>query len=85
MTDDGHPVTVLADRNGSWARAWNEDGLVVSTGGPSDLWSRVERSYREWDAAGRPSWERFGLTTTRNSQTLWLDSPGTPVKTCGEP
>jgi protein-L-isoaspartate O-methyltransferase len=84
-TDDGHPVTVLTDRIGSWARAWHDDGFVVSTGGPSDLWSTVEHSYQGWVAAGRPGWERLGITATRNGQTLWLDSPETPINTCGEP
>lgn len=85
VTDDGRPVTMLFDHTGRWARAWNEDGFVVTTSGPSDLWSMVERSYRRWVAAGRPGWERFGLTVSRQGQTLWLDSTDTPVHSCGEP
>ncbi|MPZ67199.1 MAG: hypothetical protein GEU83_17410 [Pseudonocardiaceae bacterium] len=85
ITAEGHPVTVLTDSTGCWARAWEEDGFVVSTGGPSDLWAVVESSYRRWVAAGSPGWERFGLTVTRTGKTLWLDSPDTPVHSCGEP
>lgn len=32
-----------------------------------------------WAAAGSPDLDRFGITVTRQGQTIWLDSPGEPT------
>ncbi|QKW50149.1 hypothetical protein [Streptomyces buecherae] len=47
--------------------------------GPRKLWSEVEEAYRWWEAAGRPGFQRFGLTVSTDSETVWIDDPGNPV------
>ncbi|MPZ64587.1 MAG: hypothetical protein GEU83_03390 [Pseudonocardiaceae bacterium] len=45
----------------------------VLEGGPVALWGHFERAYDWWQALGEPGWERFGLTVTPNTHTVWLD------------
>ncbi|MEY9845406.1 protein-L-isoaspartate O-methyltransferase [Streptacidiphilus sp. BW17] len=67
----------------SWATAdWEKDrtAFEVVQPGPRRLWDEVEAAWRWWDARGRPGFDRFGLTVTREGQQLvWLDHPGQPV------
>ncbi|OLT00908.1 hypothetical protein BJF90_06135 [Pseudonocardia sp. CNS-004] len=45
-------------------------------GGPTAIWSAFEATYREWEALGRPGWERLGLTVTSDGvHRVWLDNP----------
>lgn len=62
--------------DGSWCQVTNG---VVREAGPTPLWAEVDRAYRSWSDWGRPGWERFGLTVTRNGQWWWLDEPAQPV------
>ncbi|GAA4692440.1 methyltransferase domain-containing protein [Streptomyces youssoufiensis] len=66
----------------SWATVDFEKGrsdFEVVQSGPRKLWSEVEEAYRWWEAAGRPGFQRFGLTVSTDSETVWIDDPGNPV------
>ncbi|MGH3822101.1 MAG: hypothetical protein ACRDRA_04565, partial [Pseudonocardiaceae bacterium] len=44
-------------------------------GGPTPLWATIENAYQRWFTWNQPSWERFGLTITTDTQVVWLDDP----------
>jgi hypothetical protein len=50
-------------------------GYPVSQAGPQQLWNRVEEAYEFWRRAGRPSYDRFGITATPTDQYIWYDHP----------
>jgi protein-L-isoaspartate(D-aspartate) O-methyltransferase len=81
--DDGSYTLWLRDTAvTSWATADYEKGrdeFEVYQSGPRRLWNEVETAYRWWEKNGRPGFERFGLTVTADSETVWLDEPGNPV------
>lgn len=52
---------------------------IVREGGSTPLWEHVETAHDRWQAAGRPGWERLGMTVTPDEQTVWLDDPGACV------
>jgi hypothetical protein len=66
--------------DGSWCEvSASDDGTHhVWQAGPRYLWDTLENLHDLWTAAGRPGWERFGLTVTAHSQTVWLDDPQGP-------
>lgn len=39
------------------------------------------RTRERWEAQGKPDASRFGITVTRDRQTIWLDDPGGHVET----
>lgn len=41
---------------------------TVEQYGPRQLWDEVERAYREWEDADRPTRDRIGLTVTRTGE-----------------
>mgnify|MGYP001160340589 CR=1 FL=1 len=41
---------------------------AVEQHGPRHLWDEVERAYREWEDAGRPTRDHIGLTVTRTGE-----------------
>lgn len=62
---------------GSWACV-DEGTQTVTQYGPHLLWDVVERLYRRWTDAGKPTRDRFGLSvTTSGVHRFWLDSPET--------
>ncbi|MEV6729366.1 protein-L-isoaspartate(D-aspartate) O-methyltransferase [Streptomyces sp. NPDC051364] len=66
----------------SWASADYEPGrqeYEVVQSGPRKLWDETEAAYRWWEQQGRPTFERFGLTTDSNGGRAWLDSPNNLV------
>jgi methyltransferase of ATP-grasp peptide maturase system len=68
----------LTAPDGSWAEvtlAEQNGRYSVAEGGPRRLWAIVEDTHQRWIDLGRPTWERFGLTVTRDRQTVWLDHP----------
>ncbi|MFJ3220307.1 methyltransferase domain-containing protein [Kitasatospora sp. NPDC086801] len=70
----------------SWASADYERDRTeyeVYQSGPRRLWDEVEAAWRWWDGHGRPGFDRFGLTVTAGSHTVWLDSPSNPVPVRG--
>ena len=49
----------------------------VTEAGRTPLWAPIESAYQSWNAIGRPSWDRLGLTVTSAGEHLvWLDEPG---------
>ena len=73
----GQPTaSSLRAPDGSWCQV--SDG-VVREAGPTRLWAEVERAYEKWRGWGCPTWQRFGLTVTRDAQRWWLDEPGTVI------
>jgi hypothetical protein len=73
--------TAPGDR--SWAAVFFcADGcteFLVYSGGPRNLWDEVEAAYQWWTEAGRPETKRFGLTTGRDGEQVWLDEPSNPI------
>lgn len=65
---DGSRAVISTGRTprGDWA---------VTESGPTALWSGVERAHELWQRRGQPDWSRIGVTATRESQTVWIDSP----------
>jgi len=74
--DTRQPIAVaLSGPDGSWALVSTSSGTVVEAG-PTPLWSHVEWGHDQWHAAGRPAWQRLGLTITPDgTHQLWLDDP----------
>ncbi|NJQ15565.1 methyltransferase domain-containing protein [Streptomyces bohaiensis] len=62
--------------DGSSARRF-PDGTVTEAG-PRRLWSALEEYHADFEEAGRPGPERYGLTIEGEQQWLWLDSPDGP-------
>ncbi|MER7848469.1 methyltransferase domain-containing protein [Kitasatospora sp. NPDC096077] len=66
----------------SWATvdsAPGESQYEVRQSGPRRLWDELEAAHDRWTAAGRPGYERYGLTVTATGQTAWLDEPTNPL------
>jgi protein-L-isoaspartate(D-aspartate) O-methyltransferase len=67
----------------SWATAdylKTRTTFQVAQAGPRRLWDDLEAAYSWWEAQGKPSFERFGLTTPGGPlYKVWLDEPGNPV------
>jgi len=78
----GPVATTLHAADGSWADVTlgsNDDGLRVVRGSSPDMWRVVEDAYALWRQLGNPSWDRFGMTVTSESQQqVWFDSPNSP-------
>ncbi|MEU6967640.1 methyltransferase [Kitasatospora aureofaciens] len=72
--------------DGSWAvlERWNDGTTRAFHGGPRALWSELEAVASRWLSNGRPGIERYGLTVTSETNTVWLDDPGNPVGVLGE-
>ncbi|KDN80454.1 hypothetical protein [Kitasatospora cheerisanensis] len=66
----------------SWATVDSVPGQAefdVRQTGPRRLWEEIHTAWQAWDKAGRPGYDRFGLTvTTAGTRTLWLDNPDHP-------
>ncbi|MPZ66961.1 MAG: methyltransferase domain-containing protein [Pseudonocardiaceae bacterium] len=75
----------LSATDGSWCEVSTQEdngSRPVLEGGPVALWGHFERAYDRWQAVGEPGWERFGLTVTPNTHTVWLDdSNGNTTRT----
>ena len=74
--DTRRPVaTTFAAPDGSWARVSLTD-TTVTEAGDTPLWPNIEWAYEQWSAAGRPSWDRLGLTVNPDgAHRIWLDDP----------
>lgn len=76
--DGSYTLWLYSVDTASWATADHVPGaheFEVVQSGPRRLWDEVERAFRWWDHAGRPDFERFGLTVTDSGQSAWLDDP----------
>lgn len=49
--------------------------------GPRRLWDEALAAYDWWYEHGKPGPDRLGLTITGSTQTVWLDTPETVVRT----
>jgi len=81
LSDDGQPVVDLVADDGSRAEIAmtpGPTGYRVCQYGPQRLWDRVEEAASFWNNEGRPSYERFGITATPQSQHVWYDDPAGP-------
>ncbi len=68
----------LLSTDGSWACLHLADGTVEQYG-PTLLWDEVEMLHEQWQQAGAPTRDKFGLTVTANGEhKLWLDKPSSP-------
>lgn len=80
-----HHVLELDDvTTQSWARLdahlTSPDPLVVHQLGPRRLWDEAVAAYDWWYDHDKPDPTRFGMTMTTDTQTVWLDDPGTVVR-----
>ncbi|WP_233159447.1 methyltransferase domain-containing protein [Pseudonocardia sp. MH-G8] len=80
FTGDGPEWAVFTGDDGSWcAIRMQPDGhgeREVRQGGPVAIWGEFETVHGEWEALGRPGWDRLGLTVTADGQhRVWLDEP----------
>ncbi|MFD9426669.1 MULTISPECIES: methyltransferase domain-containing protein [unclassified Streptomyces] len=74
------------------ARVWHPDGFIaqlrsdgtVVEAGPRSLWACLEDAHRSYQIAGRPTPDRYGITTGPEGQVVWLDDPDGPSWTLGE-
>ncbi|SBU96288.1 Protein-L-isoaspartate O-methyltransferase [Streptomyces sp. MnatMP-M77] len=78
--DDSGEMTlwILADDQRSWASADytpDTDQYVVAQYGPRRLWDEAEAGHGLWDALGRPTRARAGISVTERGQSLWIDAP----------
>lgn len=69
-----HPVS------DSWVRIEPRAGgpARVHETGARDLWAEIAPILADWDNAGRPGIDQFGLTITPQRHTLWIGSPSSP-------
>jgi protein-L-isoaspartate O-methyltransferase len=72
-------ASIAADDPG----ADDEDFEIIQYG-PRNLWDELAAAYQWWIDADRPDHTRFGLTVTKVSQDVWLDSPDQIVPRSGE-
>ena len=77
---DGYVVRMEDAGTQSWATVTvaasdSEGRHAVRQGGPRQLWDEIVSAYDWWRDAGEPEMTRFGVTVTREGQTVWLDHP----------
>jgi protein-L-isoaspartate(D-aspartate) O-methyltransferase len=72
-------VYLMDPEGGSWASWRVEPGLKgrypVRQHGRRRLFTELEAAYRWWVREGRPEHGRYGITVSREAQTVWLDEP----------
>ena len=77
--ENGKPTaTSITVADGSWAQVTLADdhGVhQVTEGGPRQVWRIIEGAHTLWTTLDQPSWDRFGLTVTKDDQQIWLDTP----------
>ncbi|MGI9002674.1 MAG: methyltransferase domain-containing protein [Pseudonocardia sp.] len=75
---DGRSGLHLSAPDGSRAvvgGARTDRGHPLTQYGPRRLWDRVEQAHQFWHDAGRPHYDRFGITATTTDQHVWYDHP----------
>ena len=78
LTDNGEFGIQLYAPDGSRATAGSNPhgpGWQITQHGPRKLWDHVEEAHEFWQQAGRPSYERFGVTASATQQHVWYDHP----------
>ncbi|RLV68111.1 hypothetical protein STAN_3635 [Streptomyces sp. CBMAI 2042] len=80
-----HPP-VSAGRVQVWGTRENGAAATAATGqkvwqyGPGLLWEEIEQTWWEYETAGRPDAEQFGLTVTDRGQQVWLRDPSAVIR-----
>lgn len=76
--DDSRTYCLVDPVTRSWYRATEAAGrMTVTQAGPRRVWDDLTAIHAQWEAAGRPSHDRLGLTVTpAGGHTLWVDEPG---------
>ncbi|WP_050486798.1 methyltransferase domain-containing protein [Streptomyces sp. CNS654] len=77
--DTAHGVQVWVTREDG-AAATAATGEEVWQYGPGRLWEEIEQVCWEYEAAGRPDAEQFGLTVTDRGQQVWLRDPSEIIR-----
>ncbi|TDC67844.1 methyltransferase domain-containing protein [Actinomadura sp. GC306] len=67
------------------ARAWvaatyRQGQREYEVRGDRSLWEDAVRAYFWWVGQGSPGRDRFGLTVTPETETVWLDAPANPIR-----
>ncbi|MFJ8647088.1 methyltransferase [Streptomyces sp. NPDC093546] len=75
--DDGTVQVWAQDAEGS---ATTASGGEVWQYGPRELWSEIERTWREYEQLGRPELGEFGLTVHASHQEVWLHHPSRVIE-----
>ncbi|MFD4996437.1 hypothetical protein [Streptomyces buecherae] len=55
-----------------------DGGWTAVQRGPVRLWDQVEQAVRQWQAAGEPHQEGFGITISPVGQRVWLGTEAGP-------
>jgi methyltransferase of ATP-grasp peptide maturase system len=78
--DGGAVSTFLLDSvTDSFAAVTPTDsGWQVRQGGPRRLWDAIESAVATWEEYGSPNTAAFGVTVSRDRQTVWLGNPHGP-------
>ncbi|ROV65794.1 methyltransferase domain-containing protein [Streptomyces globisporus] len=69
-----------------WVTREDGAGATAATGeevwqyGPGFLWEEIEEAWWEYESAGRPDAEQFGLTVTERGQHVWLRGPSEVIR-----
>ncbi|MEE1736427.1 methyltransferase domain-containing protein [Streptomyces sp. BE147] len=72
------PCAELRDAADRSVRAERGDGDLVSLSGDAqDLWSALRHGHQLWCERGRPPLWDYGMTVTRQTQTVWAGSEST--------
>ncbi|MBK3556316.1 methyltransferase domain-containing protein [Streptomyces sp. MBT56] len=70
-----------ADGARVWVSSADGAGVMTATGeevlqyGPGFLWEEIEQAWWEYETAGRPGADQFGLTVTAGGHQVWLRDP----------
>jgi hypothetical protein len=79
FTGSGSAWATFTGDDGSWCAVRmqpDEHGQrEVREEGSTAIWGAFEATHSEWEALGRPGWDRLGLTVTPDGHRVWLDSP----------
>ncbi|MFJ9528436.1 methyltransferase domain-containing protein [Streptomyces cyaneofuscatus] len=76
-TPEGVQVWVTREHG---AAATAATGQKVWQYGPGLLWEEIEQTWWEYETAGRPDAEQFGLTVTDRGQQVWLRDPSAVIR-----
>lgn len=81
-----YTVWFIDQASGSWASLTCEphaSEYPVRQYGRRRLWDEIAAAYRWWEEHGQPDSERYGVTVTADSQSVWLDEPANVVTNSG--
>ncbi|MFD3516128.1 methyltransferase domain-containing protein [Streptomyces sp. NPDC058657] len=75
---DAYRLWLMDTGTTAWATvdyAKRRESYRVVQSGPRRLWNELETAMRWWAGAGKPGFERFGLTVDDKGERVWLDEP----------